>query len=102
MQSPGRLPLGGDRWTPFVRTLTFEGLDFTGATFKLQVRDRKDGGQLRADLATVGSASAEGVRLIYAGTDTVSDHIAASYLEEVPEGMAASDSLLISVIGIRR
>lgn len=67
MQRPGRLPLEGDRWTAFVRTLTFQGADWTGATFAMQVRDRKDGGFLRADLGTVASASAEGVRLISAG-----------------------------------
>lgn len=101
MQSPGRLPLAGDRWTPFTRTLQFEGVDFTAAIFAMQVRDRKDGGALRADLATVGSASAEGVRLIYGGTDTVAGHIAAGRIDDVPEGMSTSDSLILSLVGIR-
>lgn len=101
MEQPGRLPLHGDRWTPFVRTLQFEGVDFTGATFAMQVRDRKDGGELRADLATVATASAQGVRIIYGGTDTVANHIAAGRIEEAPEGMAGTDSLTLSLVGVR-
>lgn len=101
MQNPGRLPLWGDRWTPFTRTLQFEGIDLTGATFAMQVRDRKDGGQVRADLDTVATAAAEGVRLIYGGTATVAAHIAAGRIEEAPEGMADGDSLTLSLIGIR-
>ncbi len=57
-------PLAGDRWTPLVDTIDLVGVDLTGATFKLQVRDRKDGGAVRADLATIVVSSAEGVRLI--------------------------------------
>lgn len=68
MQSPGKLPLAGDRWTPFVRTLTFRGIDLTGAVLKAQVRDRKDGGYVRADLATVETANTQGLRLLSAGT----------------------------------
>lgn len=101
MQSPGRLPLAGDRWTALTRTLEFEGVDFTGATFAMQVRDRKDGGALRADLATVFSGAAQGVRLIYGGTATVSAHIAAGRIDAVPDGMTADQSLILSLVGIR-
>jgi hypothetical protein len=100
MQSPGRLPLGGDRWTPFVRTMTFEDIDLTDAVFKMQVRDRRDGGQLRADLDTVTTAATEGVRLIYVGTDTVAAHIAAHRIDEAPPGMTDDDTLLLSVIEV--
>lgn len=76
MQNPGRLPLSGDRWTAFVRTLTFEGIDLTGATFAMQVRLKPDTpGAPLVDLSTVASASAEGVRFISVtgtGTDAVS------------------------------
>jgi hypothetical protein len=101
MQSPGKLSLNGDRWTPFVRTLQFEGVDFTDAVFKLQVRDRKDGGAIRADLATVATGAAEGVRLIYGGTDTVANHISAGRIDEVPDGMTTSTTLPLSLVGIR-
>lgn len=76
MENPGRLPLNGDRWTAFVRTLTFTGIDLTGATFAMQVRLKPDTpGAPLVDLATVTSASAEGVRLISVtgtGADVVS------------------------------
>lgn len=103
MQSPGRLPIAGDRWTALTRTLRFIGIDWTGATFAMQVRDRKDGGYLRADLDTVGSASAEGVRLIYAGEDTVANHLAAGRItqDRVPAGMQPTDNLTLSLVGIR-
>lgn len=53
-----------NRWTPFVETIDFVGLDLTGATMKMQVRDRKDGGFVRADLTTVPSNGTEGVSLV--------------------------------------
>lgn len=40
------------------------GLDFTGAQFRMEVRDRRNGGVLRAALDTVTSAAAQGVRLV--------------------------------------
>lgn len=40
------------------------GINFTGAQFRLEVRDRRNGGVLRAALDTVTTASAEGVRLV--------------------------------------
>src|SRR3546814_19490084 len=46
----GRLPLAANRWTPFAYSVAFIGYDFTGATFQAQVRDRKDGGFVRADM----------------------------------------------------
>lgn len=62
-------PLAGDRFTPLVDTIDVVGVDLTGATFKMQVRDRKDGGTVRSDLATVGSVGTEGVTLV--GVTTV-------------------------------
>src|SRR3546814_7601005 len=56
MFDTGRLPLAANRWTPFAYSVAFIGYDFTGATFKAQVRDRKDGGFVRADM-TVTLAS---------------------------------------------
>lgn len=63
MPSTGQLNLAANRWEPFVYTIDFEGLDLTGATFAMQVRDRKDGGFVRADLSTVTSVGTEGVTL---------------------------------------
>lgn len=102
MQTPGNLPLAGDRWTPFVRTWQLEGVDLTDATFSMQLRLYPDApGDALVDLATVTTSSAQGVRLIYGGTDTVANHIAASRIDEAPEGMAGSDSLALTLLGVR-
>lgn len=102
MQSPGLLPLYGDRWTPFVRTFQMEGVDLTSATFAMQIRLTPDAaGSPLVDLGTVFSGSSQGVRLIYGGTDTVANHIAAGRIEEAPDGMIGTDNLTLSLIGIR-
>lgn len=79
MESPALINWGADRYVPFVRSFSMIGYDFTGATFAAQVRDRKDGGALRADLGTV-TTSAQGVRLIFGGTNTVANHITSNHL----------------------
>lgn len=101
MQSPGNLPLEDDRFSPFERWLAFVGMDFTGATFKAQVRARKDGGALYATLNTVTTPTTEGIRLLYAGTDTITNHIAAGRLEEAPPGYEASDAVALSWVYMR-
>ena len=104
MESVPRVDFGADRYVPFIRTIAIIGFDLTGASFASQIRDRRDGGTLRADLLTVGSASAEGVRLIYAGTDTVANHITAGRLTQAQadsQGWAGTDSKTMSQIGIR-
>ncbi len=99
--TPARVDFVAARRVAFIRTLAFLNYDFTAATFALQVRDRWDGGALRADLVTTVSASAEGVRLIYAGTTTITAHIAAGRLSEVPAGYVTGDNLLLSQVGVR-
>lgn len=104
MQQPARVDLAGDRYVPFLQTIPVLEEDFTSATFKMQVRDRKDGGTLRADLATVGSMASEGVTLVYGGTDTVANHISAGRLDQEDAdalGLASGDNLTMSLIGIR-
>lgn len=104
METPARVDFGADRFVAFIQTLRFIGYDFTGATFKAQVRDRRDGGALRADLSTVVLASAEGVRLVYGGTDTVANHKTAGRLtatEATALGYVDADSIVISQVGIR-
>jgi hypothetical protein len=99
MQSPGNLPLEGDRYTPFVRTLTFTGIDLTGATMAAQVRDRKDGGAVRANLGTTGSATAEGIHLVSAGlvegvmTSVVTIRMDEATMEAMPYGTEIGDDL---------
>lgn len=102
MQSPGNLPLAGDRWTPLGLTLQFIDYDLTSATFAMQVRLAGDTpGTPLADLGTVTSSAAEGVRLIYGGTDTVANHIAAGRIEDVPSGYVSTDTLVLSLVGVR-
>lgn len=102
MITPGRYDIAADRWVACIRTLTFVGLDFTDAVFAMQVRLTGDAsGSPLVDLATVTTSSAEGVRLIYAGTDTIANHIAAGRLDDVPSGYASGDSIALSQVGIR-
>jgi hypothetical protein len=56
--------LVANRWEPFVHVFRFEGQDLTGATFAAEVRDRKDGGFVRASLANVESVGAQGLTLV--------------------------------------
>lgn len=60
------VPLAGVRSAALVEPegeFVFAGWDFTGATFRLEVRDRRNGGELRAALDTVATAAEEGVRI---------------------------------------
>jgi hypothetical protein len=101
MQDPGNLPLEADRQTPFIYTLTFQGIDLTSAVMKAQVRDRKDGGTLRADLATVLTVNTEGLRLVSAGTvggvmtSVVYMRINEATMEAMPLGDPAGDDLAL-------
>jgi hypothetical protein len=102
MIEPGRYDIAADRWVACIRTFTFRGVDFTGATFAAQVRVLPDaGGSPLVNLATVGSLAAEGISLIYGGTDTITNHITAGRLLEVPDGYVAGDSLALSEVGFR-
>ncbi|KLE32462.1 hypothetical protein [Aurantiacibacter luteus] len=69
MIEPVNRPLKAGRWVAFTHSVYVEGLDLTDATFAMQVRDSWNGGQIRADLSTVTTAAAEGVRFV--GLDTV-------------------------------
>lgn len=102
MIRPGYIPLGADRWTPFVVTFRMKGVDLTDAILSAQIRLLPDApGEPLVDLAQVFSSASEGVRIIYAGTDTVANHIAAGRLSSVPDGMIVSDSLALTLIGMR-
>lgn len=102
MIQPGRYDIGADRWVACIRSLSFVGLDFTGATFLAHIRLHPDypGFPLVA-LATVGSAASEGIHLAYSGTDTIANHIAAGRINEVPPGYTSASSVQISVVGLR-
>lgn len=46
---PAKIDLYADRYTPFYLPLQIVGADLTGAVFKGQVRDAKNGGAVRAE-----------------------------------------------------
>lgn len=80
MPQPIRYDIVAERSLVFIDTVDFLGENLTGATFAMQVRQHPDlGGTANANLATVTDNS-EGVRLMYAGSMTVSSHIAAGRL----------------------
>lgn len=102
MIQPGRLDLAGDRWVAMVRSLSFVGEDFTDAVFAMQVRRTADTiGTPLVSLTTVETSASEGVRLDYAGTDTIANHITEGRLEDVPNGFDAADSIALSVVSFR-
>lgn len=102
MIQPALLHMAGDRWVPFIRDLPIVNADLTGADFALQIRLYPDApGAALVDLATVTSASAQGVRLVSATSATVAEHIAAERLSEVPPGYSSSATVTVSLLGIR-
>ncbi len=102
MIEPGRYDIGADRWVACIRTFAFVGFNFTSATFVAQVRLTADAtGSPLVDLSTVATAAEEGLRLIYGGTDTIANHIAAGRLGEVPDGYTSATSVALSQIGMR-
>src|SRR3546814_8487398 len=92
MFDTGRLPLAANRWTPFAYSVAFIGYDFTGATFKAQVRDRKGGGFVRADMTvTLASVTTdEGVP-----TSTVDLEIPEAPMEAMDAATEAGDDAKI-------
>lgn len=103
MEAPARINIHADRWVACIRELAFVGFDFAGATFLAHIRALPDapGAPLIA-LSLVGTNPAEqGVAIVYAGTDTIANHITAGRLVEVPAGYEAADSVALSLLRIR-
>lgn len=101
MFKPGVLNLNADRYTPFVATVTFSGIDLTDAVMAMEVRDRPDGGTVRAALATVTLANAQGVRLVSTGTvegvatSIVAIRINEATMEAMPTAPEIGDDLTL-------
>lgn len=96
----GRRDLKANRWEPFVHTIDFEGVDWTGATFLMQVRATRDaGGAALVDLATVGSVGTEGVAIIGVTTTdgvpttSISIRVNEATMEGLPEPGALGDDI---------
>jgi hypothetical protein len=110
MENPARIDLKADRWVACIRYLSFISIDLTGATFAAQIRQVPDGtGSPLVNLGTTTNSSAEGIKLFYAGTDTIANHIAAGHLEELPDNInkatgqkyALTDTVALSWVRIR-
>lgn len=101
MQTPVDLALYGDRNVLFNTTLGFYDLDLTGATFRMQIRVSPDqGGSPLVSLTT----GAGGIVLVYAGTDTVANHIASNRITEKQvqtAGYADTDTLTLSLVNVQ-
>lgn len=100
------LPLFGDRGLVFDEQLAFfDQGNFTGGTFRMQVRQVPDeGGSPLVSLTTTTSTTAAGVRLAYGGTDTIANHIAADRITEAQAAKAGyvdADTVELSVLEMR-
>lgn len=89
------LALTAGRYVPFVYDIDMVGLDLTGATFKAEVRDRKNGGNIRVTLDTEVT-DIEGIRLIEVATADADD--VAAY---AAEGITIALGTSISRVRIR-
>ena len=72
---PGLLNITAYRWQPFVQTIRFENVDFTGAVFKMEVRLYKDALQTPLISLTNSAAPSQGISVAKSVVDgvTVSD-----------------------------
>lgn len=92
-------PLRGARSTALIETIVIDGIDLTDADFRLEVRDRRDGGSLRAGLDTVATASAEGVRIVSVDTSgalpvtTLGIRINETTMEAMPDAPEPGDDV---------
>ena len=97
MIQPGQYDIYADRWVACSRTFTLLGVDLTGASFASQIRQVSDlGGTAMVTLGVGASATVDGIRLLYGGTDIITNHITAGRLASVPEGYLSSTSVAIS------
>lgn len=101
MLKPAKIDIRADRHVPFVRVLAFVGFDFTGATFKMEVRRYNDEPGTALLTLTTQTTDVQGVRLAYAASDTVQNHIAAGRLRKAPPGLDASTAVWLSQVKIR-
>jgi hypothetical protein len=101
MISPGRYDILADRWVACIRTFTFVGKDFTGATYLSHIRLTKDASGAPLVTLADAAAGAEGLRLIGVFTSTVANHIAAGRLDVVPPGYELTDTVTLSQVGFR-
>lgn len=101
VDTPASLDIRADRSCPFRRDVPVVGYDFTGAAFVMQIRAVPDAPDPALVNLTTQTTDIQGVRLIYAGFDTVANHIAAGRIPEAPPGYELTDSVTMSLLGLR-
>lgn len=101
MQNIALVDIYADRWVACIRELPVVNADLTGADFALQVR--LSGDQSGSPLISLGTVTTDvqGVRLISATSATIADHIAAGRLASAPDGYSETDTVMVSLLGIR-
>ena len=86
-----RYDSGANRFAPHSDYIDFEGFNLTGAVFKLQIRDRKNGGTVRADIVpTVSVATIDGLSV-----SRVAWTISESVMEAMPLAAEASADVVL-------
>lgn len=105
MEQPAVIDLHGDRNVAFDDVMAFFGIDLSGCTPRMQIRAAPDApGAALVDLA-VAAYPTQGLRIVYAGVDTVAAHIAANRFsrDEMPPAYANysdGENLALTMIGI--
>lgn len=102
MAIAAKVDLRADRWTPFARTIRFEGFDLTEADLRMQVRlYANQRGLPLIDLTMQSTLSAEGIKLVMVeqengvSVSTIALRINESTMEGLPfSGELGTDSRL--------
>jgi hypothetical protein len=99
---PSRMiTLRAPHWTLYFETIAFVDMDFTGATYKMQVRTAFNVGSLLLDLSTAAGFSSTGLRTSSVLYDTVANHLISGYLRSIPEGYELTDFIPVTLVTIR-
>jgi hypothetical protein len=114
MLQPANIPLRADRNVLFRRTLAFVDFDFTGATFKAAIKPTPDADGPALVSLTTQTTDVQGVRLSYAGTDIIANHLSAGRLSQANvtallkqinsatgARFVATDSILLSIVALK-
>jgi hypothetical protein len=87
MPDPARLDLTADRRTVFSESVVFLGDNYTGGDFDLWIKLYPDApGAPLVQLDPVTDPTAEGIKLVYGGADTVANHVSAGRLSGNGQG----------------
>lgn len=97
MIQAGNLPVEARRWTPWIYSIDFTGIDFTGATMQAQVRVTKDASGAPLIDLTAASAGSEGISFsVASGTTTVVLQIDETTMEGLPGAPAVGDDVVLA------